>query len=89
MVPVSEPETKICGRILLSDVVVKSKRNVLWVLLVLFWPCIFLLSLFAPFFLQLRCILGCFYFVTGLLDITTLSFHGNLSHRTFKLPKWL
>lgn len=28
------------------------------------------------------------YFVTGLLGIT-LSFHRNLSHRSFKLPKWI
>ncbi|CDO98157.1 unnamed protein product [Coffea canephora] len=48
------------------------------------------LSLFAPFTFNW----GAFwiavglYVITGLLGIT-LSFHRNLSHRSFKLPKWL
>ncbi|XP_047341772.1 palmitoyl-monogalactosyldiacylglycerol delta-7 desaturase, chloroplastic [Impatiens glandulifera] len=85
-------------RILLSDVVVSRRRNVYWgrkwssldmatigVVVVMH-----LLCLFAPFtFNQTGFFLAVgLYFVTGLLGIT-LSFHRNLSHRSFKLPKWL
>ncbi|KAA8540497.1 hypothetical protein F0562_024584 [Nyssa sinensis] len=92
-----EPESNF-GRIILSDVVVKRWRNVYWgrkwnsrdmgtaaVVVVMH-----LLCLFAPFVVNW----GAFwvavglYMVTGLLGIT-LSFHRNLSHRSFKLPKWL
>lgn len=87
-----------CGKILLSDVIVKRRRKVYlgrrWnsmdvgtagVVAVMH-----LLCLFAPFLFNW----GAFwmtvalYVVTGLLGIT-LSFHRNLSHRSFKLPKWL
>ncbi|XP_062089868.1 palmitoyl-monogalactosyldiacylglycerol delta-7 desaturase, chloroplastic-like [Humulus lupulus] len=85
-------------RIILSDVVVKRPRRVFsgrkWnsmdmstagVVLAMH-----LLSLFAPF----HCNWAAFwvaialYIVTGLFGIT-LSFHRNLSHRSFKLPKSL
>lgn len=44
----------------------------------------------APFCFSWRAFWVAFglYVVTGLLGIT-LSFHRNLSHRSFKLPKWL
>ena len=49
-----------------------------------------LLSLLAPFQFNWRAVSVAFvlYIVTGLLGIT-LSFHRNLTHRSFKLPKWL
>lgn len=48
------------------------------------------LSLFAPFTFTWPAVwtAAALYVVTGLLGIT-LSFHRNLSHRSFKLPKWL
>lgn len=51
---------------------------------------IHLLCLFAPFTFNWAALGIAFglYVVTGLLGIT-LSFHRNLSHRSFKLPKWL
>uniref|UniRef100_A0A2P2IR69 Delta 9 desaturase n=1 Tax=Rhizophora mucronata TaxID=61149 RepID=A0A2P2IR69_RHIMU len=97
-IPQPEPKAKNFGRILLSDVVVKRKRNVFWsrkwssldistagVILAMH-----LLSLFAPFCFNWGAFWVAFglYVVTGLLGIT-LSFHRNLSHRSFKLPKWL
>ncbi|KAL0354805.1 UNVERIFIED_CONTAM: Palmitoyl-monogalactosyldiacylglycerol delta-7 desaturase, chloroplastic [Sesamum radiatum] len=86
------------GRILLSDVVVKRRRNVYWgrkwnsldVATVGVVVAIHLLCVLAPFTFNW----GAFwvavglYVITGLLGIT-LSFHRNLSHRSFKLPKWL
>lgn len=85
-------------RILLSDVVVTRPRNVLWgrkwssldigsaVVVV----SMHLLCLFAPFTFNWAALGIAFglYVITGLLGIT-LSFHRNLSHRSFKLPKWL
>ena len=97
--PVEESEEKSrIGRILLSDVVVKRKRNVYWgrtwnsldIGTVGLVAAMHFLSLFAPFTFNW----GAFwiavglYVITGLLGIT-LSFHRNLSHRSFKLPKWL
>lgn len=94
----SGPEQKNGRRILLSDVVVTRGRNVYWgrkwnsldigtagVVLAMH-----LLSLFAPFYFSWRAFWVAFglYVITGLLGIT-LSFHRNLSHRSFKLPKWL
>ena len=85
-------------RIMLSDVVVKRPRNAFlgrkWnhldmgtagVVLTMH-----LLSLFAPFHFNWRalCVAFALYVVTGLFGIT-LSFHRQLSHRSFKLPKWL
>lgn len=86
-------------RIMLSDVLVKKKEKVHWwerkwkamdfgaVAVVL---SMHLLSLLAPFQFNWRAVSVAFglYIVTGLLGIT-LSFHRNLSHKAFKLPKWL
>ncbi|KAL0342103.1 UNVERIFIED_CONTAM: Palmitoyl-monogalactosyldiacylglycerol delta-7 desaturase, chloroplastic [Sesamum calycinum] len=98
-VPLSEDEKDSSfGRILLSDVVVKRRRNVyrgrkwnsLDVATVGVVVAMHLLCVFAPFTFNW----GAFwvavglYVITGLLGIT-LSFHRNLSHRSFKLPKWL
>ncbi|CAA2946555.1 palmitoyl-monogalactosyldiacylglycerol delta-7 desaturase, chloroplastic [Olea europaea subsp. europaea] len=85
------------GKILLPDVVVK-RRNVFWSRKWNFWDVfslgwivsIHLLCLFAPFTFNW----GAFWvaialcIVTGLLGIT-LSYHRHLSHRSFKIPKWL
>ena len=48
------------------------------------------LSVFAPFAFNWSAfwVAMALYVVTGLLGIT-LSFHRNLSHKSFKLPKWL
>ncbi|KAK1298569.1 hypothetical protein QJS10_CPB14g01082 [Acorus calamus] len=48
------------------------------------------LCLFAPFAFTrgAACAACALYVATGLLGIT-LSFHRNLSHRSFRLPKWL
>lgn len=85
-------------RIMLSDVVVKRQRNVFWgrkwdssdlatcgVVLAMHLLCVF-----APFTFNWRalCVALGLYVITGLLGIT-LSFHRNLSHRSFKVPKWL
>ncbi|KAF3640632.1 Palmitoyl-monogalactosyldiacylglycerol delta-7 desaturase, chloroplastic [Capsicum annuum] len=98
--PVSENgrEPSNFKRILLSDVVVTRPRNVLWGRK---WNSLdmgsaavvvsmHLLCLFAPFTFNWAAVGIAFglYVVTGLLGIT-LSFHRNLSHRSFKLPKWL
>ncbi|KAL5575710.1 hypothetical protein UlMin_017409 [Ulmus minor] len=94
--PVPEP---VKGkRIILSDVVVKRPRNVFqgrkWNTLDLATVGVVLamhfLSLFAPFYFNWGAFWSAvtLYVVTGLLGIT-LSFHRNLSHRSFKLPKWL
>ncbi|KAL0717267.1 hypothetical protein Bca4012_066589 [Brassica carinata] len=87
-------------RIMLSDVMVKKKKdNVPWwerewspmdfgaVAVVL---SMHVLSLLAPFQFNWRAVSVAFglYIVTGLLGVT-LSFHRNLSHKSFKLPKWL
>ncbi|XP_028779179.1 palmitoyl-monogalactosyldiacylglycerol delta-7 desaturase, chloroplastic [Neltuma alba] len=85
-------------RILLSDVEVKRERRVFfgrkWNSLDLGTAGVVLamhmLSLFAPFCFNWRAfwVAMALYVVTGLFGIT-LSFHRNLSHRSFKLPKWL
>ncbi|KAK6148976.1 hypothetical protein DH2020_016501 [Rehmannia glutinosa] len=86
------------GRIFLSDVVVKRKRNVFlgrkWnsldVATVGVVIAMHLLCVFAPFTFSWAAFWAAvgLYVITGLLGIT-LSFHRNLSHRSFKLPKWL
>lgn len=86
------------GRILLSDVVVKRKSNVFgvrkWNSLDIAIVCVVvamhLLCVLAPFTFNWAAfgVAAGLYFITGLLGIT-LSFHRNLSHRSFKLPKWL
>ncbi|KAL0415354.1 UNVERIFIED_CONTAM: Palmitoyl-monogalactosyldiacylglycerol delta-7 desaturase, chloroplastic [Sesamum latifolium] len=86
------------GRILLSDVVVKRRRNVYWGRK---WNSIDVATVGVVVAMHLLCVLAPFtfnwgafwvavglYVITGLLGIT-LSFHRNLSHRSFKLPKWL
>ncbi|KAG6755554.1 hypothetical protein POTOM_041385 [Populus tomentosa] len=97
--PLSEAdEPRNLGKIFLSDVVVRRRRQVFWgrkwnssdianAVIVLSSH---FLSLFAPFYFTWPAFwvnigLGS---VTGLLGIT-LSFHRNLSHGSFKLPKWL
>lgn len=85
-------------RILLSDVVVTRPRrvfqgrrwNFLDVATIGVVLAMHLLSLFAPFCFNWKALwvaVG-LYVVTGLFGIT-LSFHRNLSHRSFKLPRWL
>ncbi|GER48439.1 fatty acid desaturase 5 [Striga asiatica] len=98
-IPLSGDEKKSnFGRILLSDVVVERKRDVFggrkWnsldVATIGVVIAMHLLCVFAPFAFNwgaLWVAVG-LYVVTGLLGIT-LSFHRNLSHRSFKLPKWL
>ncbi|XP_042049410.1 palmitoyl-monogalactosyldiacylglycerol delta-7 desaturase, chloroplastic-like [Salvia splendens] len=86
------------GRILLSDVVVKRKRNVFWgrkwnsldIGIVSVVAAMHLLCVLAPstFNWGALGVAVALYVITGLLGIT-LSFHRNLSHRSFKLPKWL
>ncbi|KAL1551385.1 Palmitoyl-monogalactosyldiacylglycerol delta-7 desaturase, chloroplastic [Salvia divinorum] len=93
-----DEKDSIFGRIMLSDVVAKKKRNVFWgrkwssldignasVLLALHLLCVLAPSTFnwAAFGVAVALCL-----ITGLLGIN-LSFHRNLSHRSFKLPKWL
>lgn len=97
-VPETGGEEGNFGKILLSDVVVKRRRNVYWgrqwssmdVITVTVVGSMHVLSLFAPFVFNWAAFGVAFglYLVTGLLGIT-LSFHRNLSHRAFKLPKWL
>ncbi|KAK3411055.1 palmitoyl-monogalactosyldiacylglycerol delta-7 desaturase, chloroplastic [Eucalyptus grandis] len=94
----SEPEATSGGRILLSDVVVKRKRRVFsgrkWSSLDIGTAgvvlAMHLLSLLAPFYFSWSAlwVAVSLYVVTGLFGIT-LSFHRNLSHRSFKLSKWL
>lgn len=97
-ISVPEGEEGDFGKILLSDVVVKRRRNVYWgrqwstmdVITITVVGSMHVLSLFAPFVFNWAAFGVAFglYLVTGLLGIT-LSFHRNLSHRAFKLPKWL
>ncbi|KAL5758301.1 hypothetical protein ACOSP7_020912 [Xanthoceras sorbifolium] len=96
--PEPVPEQKSGGRILLSDVVVKRKRKVYfgrnWNTLDISTAgvvlAMHLLTFLAPFYFTWSAFWVAFglYVVTGLLGIT-LSYHRNLSHRSFKLPKWL
>ncbi|XP_023526548.1 palmitoyl-monogalactosyldiacylglycerol delta-7 desaturase, chloroplastic-like [Cucurbita pepo subsp. pepo] len=85
-------------RILLSDVVVRRQREVFWGRK---WTSLdigtagvvvatHLLTLLAPFHFNWAAfwVAISLYIATGLFGIT-LSFHRNLSHRSFKLPKWL
>ncbi|GFY96955.1 fatty acid desaturase 5 [Actinidia rufa] len=83
------------GRI---DAAVKWRRNVYWgrkwnsrdIGTAVVVVAMHLLCLLAPFVFNWAAIwvaVG-LYVVTGLLGIT-LSFHRHLSHRSFKLPKWL
>ncbi|XP_030470923.1 palmitoyl-monogalactosyldiacylglycerol delta-7 desaturase, chloroplastic-like [Syzygium oleosum] len=97
-VGVSEPGAASGRRIFLSDVVVKRKRRVFsgrkWSSLDIGTAVVVLamhlLGLLAPFYFSWSAfwVAVSLYVVTGLLGIT-LSFHRNLSHRSFKLSKWL
>lgn len=92
----TEPENG--RRIMLSDVLVKRPRRVFsgrkWNSLDMGTAAVVLamhlLSLFAPFYCNWSAFWAAvtLYIVTGLFGIT-LSYHRNLSHRSFKLPKWL
>ncbi|CAI0422439.1 unnamed protein product [Linum tenue] len=85
-------------RILLSDVVVTRERklfggrkwNSLDVSTAVVVVAMHLLALPAPFCFSWPAfyVAVSLYIITGLFGIT-LSFHRNLSHRSFKLPKWL
>ncbi|XP_076882493.1 palmitoyl-monogalactosyldiacylglycerol delta-7 desaturase, chloroplastic-like [Bidens hawaiensis] len=81
-----------------SDVVVTRPRKVFsgrkWnavdIVIVVAVAAMHLLCVLAPFTFNWRALwvaVG-LYVMTGLLGIT-LSFHRNLSHKSFKLPKWL
>ncbi|KAL6137761.1 hypothetical protein ACLB2K_063050 [Fragaria x ananassa] len=95
-----EPETEEgkYNRILLSDVIVKRPRHVFkgrkWSTKDLATAGVVVgmhvLSLLAPFQFNWGAlwVAVSLYVVTGLFGIT-LSYHRNLSHRSFKLPKWL
>ncbi|XP_052301329.1 palmitoyl-monogalactosyldiacylglycerol delta-7 desaturase, chloroplastic-like isoform X2 [Populus trichocarpa] len=96
--PLSEAEPRNLGKIFLSDVVVRRRRQVFWgrkwnssdIVNAGVISAVHFLSLFGPFYFTWPAFwvaLG-IGIVTGLLGIT-LSFHRNLSHRSFKLPKWL
>ncbi|GAA0166358.1 hypothetical protein Leryth_003056 [Lithospermum erythrorhizon] len=86
------------GRTIPSDVVVKRKRNLFWdrkwslfdIRRAVGVGLLHLLCVFAPFTFSWDAFFLAFglYVITGLLGIT-LSFHRNLSHGSFKLPKWL
>ncbi|KAG8379823.1 hypothetical protein BUALT_Bualt07G0129500 [Buddleja alternifolia] len=86
------------GNILLSDVVVKSRRNVFWgrnwnsldVTAIVVIVTMHVLCIFAPFTFNWGAFWVAFglYVITGLFGIT-LSYHRNLSHGSFKVPKWL
>ena len=80
------------GKIVVSNEVVRRRRK--WNSLDVGTAGVVLamhfLSVFAPFVFNWSAfwLAMALYAVTGLLGIT-LSFHRNLSHKSFKLPKWL
>ncbi|CAH1442591.1 unnamed protein product [Lactuca virosa] len=92
---VKEPEY---GKILLSDVVVTRKRNLFWgrkwrtldVKMAVGILSIHILALFAPFTFTWDAFWTAFfmYVLCGIFGVT-LSYHRNLAHHSFKLPKWL
>lgn len=96
--PEQERPLKHPRRILLSDVEVKRERGMFfgrkWNSLDIGTTVVVLsmhvLSLFAPFQFNWPAfwVAVSLYVVTGLFGIT-LSFHRHLSHKSFKLPKWL
>ncbi|PWA86197.1 fatty acid desaturase 5 [Artemisia annua] len=84
------------GRILWSDVVARPKKvfrgrkwNVMDILTASVMVLMHLLCVFAPFTFSWGCLWLVFglWIATGLFGIT-LSFHRNLTHKSFKLPKW-
>ncbi|XP_023761219.1 palmitoyl-monogalactosyldiacylglycerol delta-7 desaturase, chloroplastic isoform X2 [Lactuca sativa] len=86
------------GKILLSDVVVTSKRNLFWgrkwrnidIQMGVGILAIHLLALVAPFKLAWDAFLFAFWtwVLCGICGVT-LSYHRNLAHHSLKLPKWL
>ncbi|XP_022033750.1 palmitoyl-monogalactosyldiacylglycerol delta-7 desaturase, chloroplastic isoform X3 [Helianthus annuus] len=93
--PVKESEY---GKILFSDVLVTNKRNLFmgrkWrthdIRMVLWFLFIHLLALLAPFTFTW----GAFWAATFTYTLfgscgLSVSYHRNLAHRSFKLPKWL
>ncbi|KAJ9559515.1 hypothetical protein OSB04_004675 [Centaurea solstitialis] len=86
------------NKIFMSDVVVTRKKNLFhgrkWnivdVITVLWILAAHLLTLFAPFTFSWGAFWAGFwcYALCGMLGLT-LSYHRNLAHRSFKLPKWL
>jgi stearoyl-CoA desaturase (Delta-9 desaturase) len=90
-----EPGSK---KILLSDVFTIGKRNLFtnrkWngvdVQYAAFLGAMHVLACFAPFTFSMPMLYGALamYFVSGCLGIT-LSYHRQLSHRSFQTPKWL
>ncbi|GJY84952.1 palmitoyl-monogalactosyldiacylglycerol delta-7 desaturase, chloroplastic-like protein [Tanacetum coccineum] len=84
------------GRILWSDVVVRPKEvfrgrkwNVMDIVTASVMALMHLLCVFAPGTFSWGCLWLVFglWIATGLFGIT-LSFHRNLTHKSFKLPKW-
>ncbi|GKB34356.1 palmitoyl-monogalactosyldiacylglycerol delta-7 desaturase, chloroplastic-like protein [Tanacetum coccineum] len=84
------------GRILWSDVVVRPKEvfrgrkwNVMDIVTASVMALMHLLCIFAPGTFSWGCLWLVFglWIATGLFGIT-LSFHRNLTHKSFKLPKW-
>ncbi|XP_010465581.1 PREDICTED: probable lipid desaturase ADS3.2, chloroplastic [Camelina sativa] len=85
------------GPVPLSDVVVVRKKRAFWERSWTYWDVIklavvsgvHLLSLLAPFYFSW----AAFWVFTWILYIhslcITLSYHRNLSHRSFDMPKWL
>ena len=63
----------------------KMDKKLAFALVLLHFLCIF-----APFQINFGALLICFclFIITGLFGIT-LSYHRNLSHKSFKVPKWL
>lgn len=80
------------GKIVVSNEAVRRRRkwNSMDVATAGVILAIHFLSVFAPFVFNWSAfwLAMALYAVTGLLGIT-LSFHRNLSHKSFKLPKWL
>ncbi|KAJ6844284.1 palmitoyl-monogalactosyldiacylglycerol delta-7 desaturase, chloroplastic isoform X1 [Iris pallida] len=94
-VPEEEEDVGGVSRILWSDVVAKpAARTSTWALVDVLSVANFVafhgLCLFAPFTFSWGALWTAvaLYFLTGMLGIT-LSYHRHLSHRSFKLPKWL
>lgn len=85
-------------RVLFSDILASPKRNLFlnrkWGKVDISYTAVIAAyhvgALIAPFFFNWTAFAGflVMYFITGCLGIT-LSYHRQLSHRSFKTPKWL
>ncbi|KAJ6395092.1 hypothetical protein OIU84_023905, partial [Salix udensis] len=95
--PLSGADPGSFGKILLSDVVVRRRRRVFWGRK---WNSLDIENAVGILAMHVLCFCAPFYFTWtlfwvayGLSVVTglgiTLSYHRNLSHRSFKLPKWL